>query len=394
MHVAGRLPRIAIAGSLAQKPRQGGHTWQFLNYLLGLRGIGWEVLFLDRLEPDMCVDAAGNPCAVEDSVNLAYFLDVMRRFGLGECFSLDFGSGTRVYGMPRAEAREFLRTSAALVNVMGFLVDEDLLAAPPLRVFLDTDPGFGQMWCDLGQADLFRGHDRHVTIAENIGSPACTIPTCGIDWITWRQPIVLAEWPAQPPTLPADGGRFTSIGAWRGPYAPVEHRGHTYGLRVHEFRKYLSLPRMTGSRFEVALDIHAAESRDLAALAAHGWTLADPAVVACDPWVYRGYLAGSAAKFMATKGMYVDTRSGWFSERSICYLASGRPVLAQDTGLAGLYPLGTGIVPFTTLEEAASGVAEILGDYPRHARAARAIAEDCFASDAVLGDLLRKLGVA
>ena len=390
----GRPPRIAIAGSLAQKPRQGGHTWQFLNYLLGLRRLGWDVLFLDRLEPGMSVDAAGNPCAVEDSVNLAYFLDVMRRFGLADAFSLDYGSGTRLYGMPRAEVLEFLRTSAAVVNVMGFLVDEDLLAAAPLRVFLDTDPGFGQMWRDLGQADLFRGHDRHVTIAENIGTPRCTIPTCGIDWITWRQPIVLDQWPAQAPLVPADGGRFSSIGAWRGPYAPVEHHGKTYGLRVHEFRKFVSLPAMTGGRFEVALDIHAAETRDLALLAEHGWTLADPAIVACDPWVYRDYLAGSAAEFMATKGMYVDTRSGWFSERSICYLASGRPVLAQDTGLAGLYPLGTGIVPFATLEEAAAGVAEIRGDYARHARAARAIAEDCFASDTVLSDLLRKIGVA
>lgn len=387
-------PRIAVAGSLAQKPRQGGHTWQFLNYLLGLRGLGWDVLFLDRLEPGMCVDVAGNPCAVEDSVNLAYFLDVMRRFGLAECFSLDYGSGTQVYGIPRAETLEFLRTSAALINVMGFLVDEELLAAAPLRVFLDTDPGFGQMWCDLGQADLFRGHDRHVTIAENIGRPDCRIPTCGIDWITWRQPIVLAEWPVQAPVLPADGGRFTSIGAWRGPYAPVEHRGMTYGLRVHEFRKCIRLPALTGGRFEVALDIHAAETRDLTLLAEHGWTLADPAIVACDPWVYRDYLGGSAAEFMATKGMYVDTRSGWFSERSICYLASGRPVLAQDTGLAGLYPLGTGIIPFTTVEQAAAGVAEILGDYPRRARAARTIAEDCFDSRIVLADLLRKIGVA
>lgn len=386
--------RIAVAGSLAQKPRQGGHTWQFVNYLLGLRKLGWDVLFLDRLEEGMCVDSAGNPCGVDDSVNLAYVLDVMRRFGLEDAFSLDYAGGTRVFGRSRAESLEFLRTSAAVVNVMGFLVDEELLAAPPLRVFLDTDPGFGQMWCDLGQADLFRGHDRHVTIAENIGKAGCMIPTCGIDWITWRQPIVLDEWPAQPPALPADGGRFTSIGAWRGPYAPVEYRGKTYGLRVHEFRKFLALPQRTGGRFEVALDIHAAETRDLAALAEHGWTLADPAIVACDPWVYRDYLGGSAAEFMATKGMYVDTHSGWFSERSICYLASGRPVLAQDTGLAGLYPTGAGLLTFTTRDEAAAGVAEILGDYPRHARAARALAEDCFASDAVLGDLLRKLGVA
>ena len=385
-------PRIAVAGSLAQKPRQGGHTWQFLNYLLGLRRLGWDVLFLDRLESGMCFDPTGEPCDVDDSINLRYFREVMGRFGLGECFSLDYDRGARSIGRSRREVLDFLRTSAALVNVMGFLVDEEFLAAAPLRVFLDTDPGFGQMWCDLGQADLFRGHDRHVTIAENIGGGECLIPTCGIDWITWRQPIVLEHWPAQPPS-PPPGARFTSIGSWRGPYAPVEHRGRTYGLRVHEFRKFITLPRLTGADFEVALDIHAAESRDLAMLGDHGWALADPTAVACDPWVYRGYVTGSAAEFMATKGMYVDTRSGWFSERSICYLASGRPVIAQDTGLAGLYPLGSGLLAFSTVDEAAAAVAEVRADYARHSRAARDFAVEYFDSDKVLPRLLAAVGV-
>lgn len=383
---------IVVAGSLAQKPRQGGHTWQFLNYLLGFRRLGWDVLFLDRLESGMCVDDRGEPCDVERSVNLRYVIEVLGRFGLADSFSLAYDRGATTFGLPRGDVLRFLRRSAAIVNVMGFLDDEELLRAAPLRVFLDTDPGFGQMWCDLGQADLFRGHDAHVTIAERIGKPDCTIPTCGIDWIPWRQPVVLDEWPVQPPVDP--GSAFTSIGSWRGPYAPVEHGGHTYGLRVHEFRKFLGLPRLTGERFEVALDIHAAETRDLEALAAEGWSLADPADVACDPWRYRDYVQGSRAEFMATKGIYVDTRGGWFSERSICYLASGRPVLAQDTGLDGLLPVGTGLLTFSTAEEAASAVRQVCSEYPRHARAARAIAEECFGSDRVIPDLLAKLGIA
>lgn len=385
-------PAIVVAGSLAQKPRQGGHTWQFLQYLLGLRRLGWDVLFLDRLEPGMCVNDRGAPCPVEDSVNLRYFVDVMRRFGLAGNFSLGYDRGTRTFGLSRPDVVRFLGRSAALVNVMGFLDDEDLLAAASLRVFLDTDPGFGQMWRDLGQADLFRGHDAHVTIAGNIGKPGCTIPTCGIDWIAWRQPVVLAEWPAQPPADP--GTSFTSIGSWRGPYAPVEHGGRTYGLRVHEFRKFFGLPGMTGERFQVALDIHAAETRDLEGLAAGGWSLADPGTVACDPWRYREYVQSSRAEFTATKGIYVDTRGGWFSERSICYLASGRPVLAQDTGLAGLLPVGAGLLTFTTPDEAASAALEIRADYQRHSRAARAIAVECFDSDRVISDLLAKLGIA
>jgi hypothetical protein len=378
---------VIIAGSLAQKPRTGGHTWQFLQYLLGFRRLGWEVLFLDRLEPDMCVDVHGQPTPLEQSVNLQYFLDVMQRFGLQECYSLDFARGKQVIGRPRPQVLETVRRGAFLLNVMGFLEDQDILGAARRRVFLDTDPGFGQMWCDLGLANLFTGHDQYVTIAENIGQSDCTIPTCGLKWTTWRQPIVLDQWPAQPPV----DGAYTSIGAWRGPYGPVEFKGKIYGLRVHEFRKFVTLARLAGRRFEVALDIHAAETKDLDALASNGWSVADPRQVACDPPRYRSYIQGSRGEFMATKGMYVDTRSGWFSERSICYLASGRPVLAQDTGLKNLYPVGEGLLTFTTLDEAVASIEAIERNYSRHARAARALAETHFDSDRVLSDLLMKV---
>ena len=383
-------PRIVIAGSLAQTPRQGGHTWQFLNYLLGFKQLGWEVLFVDRIEPAMCVDAAGAAAKFEDSVNLEYFLRIMRAFGFEDQFSLLYNKGEQVIGVPRAEVIERTRTAAALINVMGFLDDAEILGAAQRRVFLDTDPGFGQMWCDLGLANLFTGHDDYVTLAENIGQPECAIPTCGLEWIPWRQPVVLDQWPAQSDV----GGAFTSIGSWRGPYAPIEHRGVTYGLRVHEFRKFAALPGLTRGKFEVALDIASVETRDMDLLKANGWSLADPALVAADPWVYREYIQRSAAEFMATKGMYVQTRSGWLSERSICYLASGRPVLAQDTGLAKLYPTGKGLLLFSTLEEAADGVTEILGNYAAHCKAARDLAEEYFHSDKVLGDLLRKLRLA
>jgi hypothetical protein len=381
---------IAIAGSLAQKPRQGGHTWQFLNYLLGLRRLGWSVLFLDRLEPQMCVDEDRRPCAVENSVNLQYFLEIMNRFELSGCYSLTYNRGERVWGIPAAEVRRQLATAAFLLNVMGFLNDEKILAAAPRRVFLDTDPGFGQMWRDLGQADLFRGHDDYVTIAENIGGAACMIPTCDLNWITWRQPIVLSEWPCQ---NGKHDGCFTSIGSWRGPYAPIEYRGKTYGLRAHEFRKFVTLPQITLGRFEVALDIHSADAKDIATLTENGWSLADPASVAQDPWVYRQYIQRSQAEFNASKGIYVDTHSGWFSERSICYLASGRPVLAQNTGIQNVYPVGAGLLTYSTLDEAAACVDRVLRDYDEQSRAARNLAENYFDSDKVLGELLQKLGV-
>jgi hypothetical protein len=374
---------VVIAGALAQKPHQAGHSWQFLQYLLGFRQLGWDVLFVDWLSPEMCAEPA---------VNVEYFRSVMREFGFAEACSLLGADGEAIWGLSRSEVIARTKSASFLLNVMGYLVDAEILGSVKRRVFLDTDPGFGQVWRELGLADLFKGHDDFVTIAENIGQPQCSMPTCGLKWITWRQPIVLREWPSQP--APAEDAAFTSIGSWRGPYGPLEFQGKTYGLRVHEFRKYLDLPLRVAGKFEVALDIDAAESKDLAALQGSGWNLADPKGVARNPDVYRSYIQNSKAEFMATKGIYVHMNTGWFSERSICYLASGRPVLAQDTSIGHLYPTDEGIVTFSTLDEAIAGVESINANYARHSKAARAIAKKYFDSDKVLADLLAKLEIS
>jgi hypothetical protein len=381
---------IVISGSLAQRPFHGGHTWVFLQYLLGFRRLGYDVVFIDRLEPGMCIDGHGRPSPFRTSINLRYLAEVMHRFGFDDSWAVLFDGGAEVVGLERRALVERVRNSITLINVMGFLDDAELLASVPRRVFLDIDPGFGQMWRALGLHDLFVGHDDYVTVGENIGKPECTIPTGGIEWIGTKQPVVLDEW------APATGAgeRFTSVGAWRGPFAPIEYEGRTYGLRVHEFRKFFELPRRARARFEVALDIDEQEVNDRARLEEAGWVLADPRAVAADPWTYREYIRSSAGELMVAKNMYVETHSGWFSDRSICYLASGRPVLAQDTGLASVVPSGEGLVTFSTLDDAVRGADAILSDYPRHARAAREIAEEYFASDRVLAGLLDRLGRA
>jgi hypothetical protein len=382
---------IVFAGSVAQKPHQGGHTWVFLQYLLGFRRLGWDVLFLDRLEPEMCVDAIGAPCPLAESTNLRYLRDVMEAFALNDSYAVACNGGEWFVGLSREEVTTRVRSAATLINVMGFFSDSEILAAARHRVFFDIDPGFGQMWRELGLHDPYHGYDCHVTVGENVGRRGCAVPACGVAWIATRQPIVLEHWP---PAAPAPEGRFTSIGAWRGPYGPIEYEGRTYGLRAHEFRKFMSLPSLTREAFEVALDIHAAETNDLARLSNSGWRLVDPAKLAHTPAAYRAYIAASKAEFMVAKNMYVQSNSGWFSDRSICYLASGKPVLAQDTGLSGLYPLGRGLLAFSTLEEAVAGVQEIAGSYERHCRAAREIAEEYFDSDMVLTRLLQAVGVA
>src|SRR5438477_5632737 len=201
---------IVIAGSVAQKPRHGGHTWVFLQYLLGFRRLGWDVLFLDRLDPAASADAAGRACPPEESVQFRFLADVMDRFGLTGCYAADCGG--RYVGLSRAEVLERTGAAAFLLNVMGFLTDAEVLARARRRVFLDIDPGFGQMWRELGLADPFRGHDAFVTIGENVGRPGCAVPTCGLDWITTPQPIVLEHWPV----ARDEGTAFTTVASWRG----------------------------------------------------------------------------------------------------------------------------------------------------------------------------------
>jgi hypothetical protein len=250
-------------------------------------------------------------------------------------------------------------------------------------VFVDLDPGFTQFWYAAGnRATRLDDHDYYYTIGENVGCAECSIPTGGLPWRPIRQPVVLADWPVSP-TNRYD--RFTTVAAWRGPYGPVEHDGRTFGLKVHEFRKFVDLPARVPACFEIALDIHPADQRDRALLTDRGWRLVDPRTTVADPAAFRQYVQTSGAEFSTAQGIYVDTNSGWFSDRSVRYLAAGKPVLVQDTGFSRNYPVGEGLVSFRTLDEAVVGADRILRNYLDHARAARALAEEYFASDKVLG---------
>jgi hypothetical protein len=246
------------------------------------------------------------------------------------------------------------------------------------------------MWRQLGLHDVFRGHHRFATIGENIGQEGCGVPDCGIEWIPTRPPVQLDYWQRYP--IPP-GDSFTTVGSWRGSYGPLSFQGKNFGLRVHEFRKFAALPQLTHHRFELALDMHKADGADKMLLERSGWVLLDPKAAAGDPHHYRDYLRQSYAEFMIAKNMYVETQSGWFSDRSVCYLASGRPVLVQDTGIGRLYPTDEGLVTFRSIDEAVDGVRRISLDYKRQAAAAREIAVECFDSTKVLGRLLENLCV-
>ena len=370
---------IVVAGSLAQKPGHGGHAWVFLQYLLGFRRLGWDVLFVDELPAE----------SASPSLAVDHLAGVMSSFGLDGAWSvLDGAGGTRA-GLPMAEVVARTRRSALLLNVMGYLRADEVLAAAPRRVFLDIDPGFPQMWHAQGLADVFAGHDDFVTIGENIGAADCHIPTCGLEWLTTPQPIVLDQWPLRP----EPGRAVTSVATWRGAYASVDYQGRSYGLRAHELRRFAALPAASPLPLILALAIHAADRADRELLESSGWQLIEPSTVAADPWSYRAFVQGSAAELMIAKNMYVRARSGWFSDRSLCYLASGRPVIAQDTGFASRYPTGLGLLAFTTFDEAAAALHEVAAEPAKHGQAARELAETFFDSDLVLGRLLQRLGL-
>jgi hypothetical protein len=371
--------RIAIGGAVAQKPGAAGHAWQFLQYLLGFRRLGYEVLLVDRIDGD----------AVRQAEGVGWVRDVFAAAGLGEAYSIDLGDG-RHAGVPRRRALELVRDADLLLNVMGFVEDPELLAAARRRVFLDTDPGFGQMWRALGLADVFAGHDAHVTIGERIGAADCAVPDCGLDWITTPQPVVLDQWPEQ---APLGARRLTSVASWRGAYGPIDFEGHSYGLRVHQFRRFADLPRRAGGSFELALEIHPADAADAGLLRAGGWELVSPAAVAATPDGYRRFVQGSGAELMVAKDMYVRARTGWFSDRSAAYLASGRPVVLQDTGFGEHLPCGEGLFAVASPEEAAEAMARVAREPARHAAAARAIAREHLDASVVLPRLLEEVGV-
>lgn len=381
-------PTIVISGALASKPRHGGHAWFLLQYLLGFSRLGWAVLFIDRLSAAQRFDDQGRPCAASQSTAVAFLSGLFRRWGLDASYAVLDEQG-ECCGLERAEVLRRCAESAMLLNVMGYMQDEQILAACKNRVFLDVDPGFGQMWRALGLADIFAGHHYFLSVGTRVGSAGCAVPACGIEWKPTLPPVVLEHWPAS-----AGGSGITSVASWRGAYGPVVYQQKTFGLRVHEFRRFIELPRrLPLQRLEVALDIHRGDERDRDLLQQAGWKLVDPVAAAGDCDRYHRYISQSAAEFCVAKGMYVQSGGGWFSDRSACYLASGKPVIAQETGFSGALPVGEGLLSFATLDEAAQAVESVAADRPRHAAAARDIAVDHLDSDRVLRRLLANVGV-
>jgi hypothetical protein len=367
--------RIVVAGIIARHP-YGGVAWCSLMYLLGLRDLGHEVFYVE--DTGECVyDVDANALSVDPSYGLRHIDATLRPHGLGDRWSFVNYDATW-HGAPRERVQEFCRTADLFVNLSGgswFWRDE--YAAVPRRVFIDSDPAFTQIAIAAGPAwyvDFFRGFDRLFTFGQNVGTPASTVDTGDFAWHKTWQPVVGRVWRCEHP--PRDQ-RFTTVMTWQiGSFTDVG------GNKDQQFLRVLDLPARVGDRFRLAVN----GPHDL--LRAHGWHTVDGIAASRDTASYRQFVQESYAEFSVAKHTYVSTRSGWFSDRTECYLSAGRPALVQDTGWTAHLPHGEGLLAFSTVGEAEEGLKRIDADYERHAEAARAVAREHFDAAVVLPRLL------
>jgi hypothetical protein len=380
------MPTVVVGGAVANKYLNGGEAWVRLSWIRGLGRLGCDVHFVEQIDPAACVGEDGGPASFEHSAPRGYFDRVMEEFDLTASATLVLGEGKATSGRTYEEVLDLAAGADLLVNISGNLRAPGILSAVKRKAYVDLDPGFTQFWHASGGLGGLEDHDVHFTVGENIGTDRCPIPTDGIDWRPLPPPVVLEDWPPAP-----GSGSFSTVGAWRGAFGPVEVNGRTYGLKVHEFRKMIALPRQVpDSTFEIALDIHPGDAKDRDALLENGWRLTDPREEAPGPLEFRRYVQRSGAEFSVAQGIYVETASGWFSDRTVRYLASAKPALVQETGFSDNHPAGEGLMPFRTLEEAVAGARAITSDYERHSAAARALAEEHFDSDKVLARFLEE----
>lgn len=381
--------RVVIAGAIAHVPiHGGGYTWLFLQYVLGFRQLGCEVLYVEHLDAKDCIDRHWRPAPFAASANAALFSALVERYGLAGDAALLQRDGEAWFGVSPRDVLEWADDADLFVNLSGRFHLREIMRAARRRVYVDLDPGFTQIWQAAYGADMnLAGHDTYVSVGLNLGKADCRVPTLGLSWRTLRPPVVRGQW--RP--LGDAGAAYTTVADWRG-YAPIEWDGVWYKQKADEFLRLIDLPARTPCRLEICLAIHPDEP-DLPRLRAHGWRLTDPHVHALDSETYRDYVRRSRGEFSVAKHGYVAGRTGWVSDRTACYLAAGRPAIVQDTGLRAHLPVGEGLLVFDAAEDAAAALAEVERDYARHARAADALAARYFDSDRVLSELLDIAGV-
>jgi hypothetical protein len=375
LHLAGRYPL-------------GGIGWQAVHHVLGLARLGHDVYYVEdsRANP---YDPRVKSVVMDPSYNVAFLADVMGRFGLGDRWAYVDGATGACHGLSRDRLRQLYREADGLLNVCGATQLKDEHLRCPVRIYLETDPVFEQIRVAEGDRRaiaVLEGHTHHFTYGENLGQPDCPIPLLKFAWRATRPPVIPELWPVW---VNRAAERFSTVATWKNVGKDVRFGGETYYWSKHmNFLQVIDLPRRTRQPLELALEVDDEAARDT--LTEHGWVITDALEASRDLTAYQRHIERSRGEFTVAKDLVVRTRSGWFSDRSVCYLAAGKPVVTQDTGFGKYVPTGLGLLAFQTVEEAAAALDEVNRDYARHCRAARAIAEEYFSADHVLGRLCRE----
>ena len=381
---------VVSAYRVANTPECGGHFWVYLQYAHALRRLGCEVFWLEQVRRD-------GPRR-DASAAIATFFRRMERYGLGGkaiLYEIDGGDEDgrlHFIGASPATAEAAFRRADLLLN-FHYAIDPALLARFRRTALVDIDPGLLQFWISRGQLRV-PPHDLYLTIGETVGTPEARFPDCGLTWFRIRPPVCLDLWPnSYDPAC----RRFTTVSSWLGgEYVTERTRGVKRVLYENDkrvsFLRFAELPARTSCELELALSFtgrsDAPDVADRALLEGKGWRVRDALAVAGTPEHYRAYIQASRGEFSCVKPSCVDFQNAWVSDRTLCYLASGKPTLVQDTGPSTFLPSGEGVFRFSTVEEAAEALATIDADYERHCRAARAIAEDFFDARLVLSEIL------
>ena len=370
--------KIVCSGYLVRCPL-GGLSWHHLQYLVGFKRLGHEVTFFEHYGcPDSCYDAARNIMTSDASYGIAYLQELLRPYGLDDrwCYLAEDGT---TYGMPRKQLAKICRECDVYFNLSNLNWIPELEHCQR-RVLVDTDPVLTQIGA-IGMGGPFSRYHALFTYGANVHQPGCEMPTGGVHWLPTKQPVVLDLWPT---AVPDRSAPFRTVINWK-PHRDVKHEGRVYGQKDREFEPFFSLPRDTGQPMELAVNAPAAVRERLLT---GGWRLADPLAITRDPWTYQRYIQAARGEFCVAAHAYVSTWCGWFSDRSAGYLASGRPVVLQDTGFSEWLRTGCGVIAFRTREEAIAGIGEINRRYEFHCQAARELAEEYFDARKVLRHLI------
>jgi hypothetical protein len=375
--------KVLVAGIIARYPF-GGVTWCSLMYLLGLRALGHDVLYIE--DTGECIyDPEQNTRSEDPAYGTRYIHNALEPFGLGDRWAFVNYDGS-YHGNSHEQVKAFCADAELFINLSGgswFWRDEYVKI--PRRVFIDSDPVFTQLAIAKGEGwyvDFFRTFDRLFTFGANIGTPASGVPDGGFTWHKTWQPVVTDLWQTSaPPTHDA----FTTVMTWK-----IESFADVDGNKDKEFIKFIDVPLRLGgtAHADRAIRFTLAVNGPQALLREHGWNTVDAMGVSRSLWDYRKFIQNSKGEFGVAKNAYVENRSGWFSDRTECYLAAGRPAIVQDTGWSSHLPTGIGLLPFSTPEEAIDGLVRVTADWPTHSRRASEIAREHFEASVVLPRLI------